>query len=316
MTAMHVLVVGGTRGIGRALVQRLVAGGQPVSVIGREPDADVTAPNLQQYAVDVTHRAALLASIDESVARFGKVAHAVFLQRHRAPRSRMTRNSIRIWRSHSGRRARLSSTSSRATSLIGRIHAASCSWARSPIGTFAPEQPLGYHVAKAALAQMARYYALTLGPAGVRVDVVSPCVVLKPAAKAFYDSNPPLMQRYQQCIPLGRMGTPEDIVNAILFFSSEAASYITGQNLVVDGGLTLRSHESLVGDVPESARCMTTASPQSVAVLDYHDGSAGQVATWPGVVTAGNVTLRAGCYVHTGATVVGVPARVIRTALA
>ena len=110
----------------------------------------------------------------------------------------------------------------------------------------AEEQPVGYHVAKAGLVQLARYYALTLGSRGIRVNIVSPCVVAKIEAKEYYDNNPELVAKFERFVPLGRMGNPDDIINAILFFASSKANYITGQNIVVDGGLTLRTHESLI----------------------------------------------------------------------
>ena len=114
----------------------------------------------------------------------------------------------------------------------------------------APEQSLGYHLGKAGFAQLTRYYAMELGQMNVRVNAVSPCVVLKKEAKGFYNDNQWLVDRFKEYIPLGRMGCAEDIVDAIIFLSSEKSSYITGQNIVVDGGLTLRSHESILRDFP------------------------------------------------------------------
>jgi NAD(P)-dependent dehydrogenase (short-subunit alcohol dehydrogenase family) len=114
----------------------------------------------------------------------------------------------------------------------------------------APEQSLGYHLGKAGLSQLARYYALALGPMGIRVNSVSPCVVAKDEAREFYNKNEWLVERFNRFIPLARMGKPQDIVNAIMFFAGKQASYITGQNIMVDGGLTLRSHESLIRDFP------------------------------------------------------------------
>ena len=94
----------------------------------------------------------------------------------------------------------------------------------------APEQDIGYHVSKAGLVQLARYYALKLGPMGVRVNAVSPCVVIKDAAKDYYNENSWLTDRFERLIPLGRAGRSDDIVNAIMFLTSKQASYITGQN--------------------------------------------------------------------------------------
>ena len=114
----------------------------------------------------------------------------------------------------------------------------------------APEPSLGYHLGKAGLSQLARYYALVLGPMGIRVNSVSPWVVAKDEGKEFYDKNKWLVDSFSRLIPLGRMGKPQDIAIPIMFLASEQASYIIGQNIAIDGGLTLRSHESLIRDFP------------------------------------------------------------------
>lgn len=108
-----------------------------------------------------------------------------------------------------------------------------------------PEQDLGYHVGKAGMLQMARYYALKLAP--IRVNTVSPCVVLKTGVP--FPARPELIARFEKFIPLGRRGIAQDIINAIEFLLSNKAAYITGQNIVVDGGLTLRSHESMLREI-------------------------------------------------------------------
>lgn len=115
----------------------------------------------------------------------------------------------------------------------------------------APEQDLGYHVSKAGLAQLARYYALQLGNQGIRVNVVSACVVIKAAAQEYYLQNSWITDRFERFIPLGRAGTSQDIIKVIMFLAGDQASYITGQNITVDGGLTLRSHESIIRDFPK-----------------------------------------------------------------
>ncbi|MCP3872664.1 MAG: SDR family oxidoreductase [Desulfobacteraceae bacterium] len=107
------------------------------------------------------------------------------------------------------------------------------------------EQSVSYHVAKAGLSQMIRYYAVALGPHKIRVNGIKPAIVLKPRAKKFYDQNPDLVTLFNQITPLGRMGFPTDIANAVLFMSSESASYITGQILCVDGGLSVHENASL-----------------------------------------------------------------------
>ena len=70
--------------------------------------------------------------------------------------------------------------------------------------------------------------------------------VEKDSGKEFYEKSKTLVDWLDHFIPLGRMGKSQDIENAIMFLADEGASYITGQNIVIDGGLTLRSHESMI----------------------------------------------------------------------
>lgn len=103
----------------------------------------------------------------------------------------------------------------------------------------ADDQPLGYHVVKAGMEQMARFYAARLGGKGIRVNCVSPGIVLKERAREFYDENPELKEVYEDVTPLGRMAEPADIVDVIEFLLSPEARFVTGQNIVVDGGASL-----------------------------------------------------------------------------
>ena len=107
------------------------------------------------------------------------------------------------------------------------------------------EQSASYHAVKAGLSQLVRYYAVALGGYGIRVNGIKPAIVLKPRAQQFYDQNQELVTLFNRVTPLGRMGRPADIANAVLFLSSELASYITGQILGVDGGLSLHETASL-----------------------------------------------------------------------
>jgi len=95
-----------------------------------------------------------------------------------------------------------------------------------------PEQysSSAYGASKAAIAQMTRYYAVQLAP--LRVNSVSPGGIFQNQQKKF-------VKLYSDRAPLKRMADPEEIVNAILFLLSPLSSYITGHNLVVDGGLSI-----------------------------------------------------------------------------
>jgi NAD(P)-dependent dehydrogenase (short-subunit alcohol dehydrogenase family) len=112
----------------------------------------------------------------------------------------------------------------------------------------------GYDTAKAGAIHFSKSLALDLAPHGIRVNAVSPGVVPVPTLDKMHagEIDPlwpqdpslsglmgPLMKQRSSNVPLGRKGTPDDIARAVLFLVSDAASYVIGQNIVVDGGWTL-----------------------------------------------------------------------------
>ncbi|WP_434450822.1 SDR family NAD(P)-dependent oxidoreductase [Lentzea sp. E54] len=94
-----------------------------------------------------------------------------------------------------------------------------------------------YAASKAGLIMHARAAALEYGPRGIRVNTVSPGLVERPGIS---EQWPEGVARWQASAPLERLGTPTDIGNACVFLASELASWITGHDLVVDGGVTAR----------------------------------------------------------------------------
>jgi len=102
-------------------------------------------------------------------------------------------------------------------------------------------QPTDFHghyaTAKAGLLMHARAAAGALGPHGIRVNSVSPGLIDRPGLA---DDWPEGVDRWQAAAPLGRMGTPEDVGDACVFLCSDLARWITGADLVVDGGVLTR----------------------------------------------------------------------------
>lgn len=94
-----------------------------------------------------------------------------------------------------------------------------------------------YAASKAALIMHARAAALEYGPLGIRVNTVSPGLISRPGIS---EQWPEGVARWEAAAPLGRLGAPEDIGNACVFLASDLASWITGHDLVVDGGVTAR----------------------------------------------------------------------------
>jgi NAD(P)-dependent dehydrogenase (short-subunit alcohol dehydrogenase family) len=95
-----------------------------------------------------------------------------------------------------------------------------------------------YATSKAAVAMHTRAAALELGPHGIRVNCVAPGLIDRPGLS---DAWPEGVARWHAACPLGRLGTAEDIGDAVLILLSDAARWITGTTLVVDGGVLTRS---------------------------------------------------------------------------
>jgi 3-oxoacyl-[acyl-carrier protein] reductase len=95
-----------------------------------------------------------------------------------------------------------------------------------------------YAAAKSGLAAFTKSLAKELGPHGVRANAVSPGVIDTPFHEVF--STPEMMQNFVKMIPLGRVGRSAECAAAIAFLASDAASYITGETLEINGGLLMR----------------------------------------------------------------------------
>lgn len=249
----HTLVIGGTRGAGRVIAKTFVNEDHIVSVIGRRlaPQPDSKIPNIHYWSTNIADRQNLSKTIKEILRRNGKLSHLIFCQRFRDTKDdwqgeldtslTATKNIIELVSDN------FDNTPERSIVIISSI-------ASYFIGL---EQPASYHVAKAGLNQLVRYYAVLLGPKGIRINSISPSTVLKEESKEFYLKNLRLQDLYKKIIPLGRMGTSEDVAHVVAFLCSPKSSYITGQNIIVDGGLSLQGQESL-------ARQLTSLNHPSV----------------------------------------------------
>ena len=190
--------------------------------------------------LDLTDAASIPGALDRAIEAGGAPSYVVFCQRYRGSGDPWggeldaTLTATRTAIEHLA--GRFAEGADRGIVLVSSVFGAS-------VGD---GQPVGYHVGKAGLNHMMRWYAVNLGPRGIRVNAVTPFTYLKDESKAFFLDNAPLLAAYNDMIPLGRMATTEDIADAIAFLASDQSRYVTGHNLYVDGGLSAVWPESLM----------------------------------------------------------------------
>lgn len=95
----------------------------------------------------------------------------------------------------------------------------------------------GYCATKGAVELITKSLALEWAPLGIRVNAIGPALIITPGTKHIAE-NPELAKKYASLVPMGRIGLPQDLAGACVFLASEAAGFISGQTIYVDGGLT------------------------------------------------------------------------------
>ncbi|KAM5346524.1 hypothetical protein ACJ41O_009529 [Fusarium nematophilum] len=102
-----------------------------------------------------------------------------------------------------------------------------------------PQPQAPYNAAKAGVRHLAASLAVEWAHAGIRVNCISPGYMLTALTQKILDDNPDLKQKWTSLIPQGKMGQPKDLMGPVTFLLSDAAQYVTGADLRVDGGYTV-----------------------------------------------------------------------------
>ncbi len=248
------IVTGGAGHLGAAMVEALAEAGANVAVVGRElgktralasrvgtgnPKTSVKA-----FRIDVTDRAAVRRGFRGIVNDFGRLDILVN-NAYAGASGRLESMSDRDWASalESGLSSAFRCTQEALPALARAGHGAVLN-VGSMYGIVSPDpriyrgtdlaSPPNYGAAKGGLLQFTRYCAVHLAPYGIRVNALSPGPFPKPAVQR----ERWFVRELARKTPLGRIGRPEELKAAVVFLCSDASSYVTGHNLVVDGGWT------------------------------------------------------------------------------
>jgi gluconate 5-dehydrogenase len=236
-----VLVTGATRGLGLELARGMAAAGATVGINGRDAgraqEIATSIPHAFPAPFDLTDLAAAAAAIDALASAHGRLDCLVnnAAVRDRRPLDEITADDFR----------RLLETNLVAQYEISRVaarHMATRGQGRlvfisSMVGPQSFHGDPAYVASKGGLEALMRALAVELGPQGIAANAIAPGFFLTAGNARFFDQ--PRVQELARRIPLRRFGRPDELVGAAIFLASEAASYVTGQVLTVDAGLSV-----------------------------------------------------------------------------
>ncbi len=247
----RVVVVAGAAGggIGTTVTRMVAEAGATVVAVSRSKQNldDHIAPLIKQglsivpVAADVATDDGVAAAMEQAVRADGELHGLVNVAGGAAPETWMpsTRVTRSDWRDLFTQNLETAFFMSQA--VAGELKAGQRRGSIVSISSISGMNTAPFHIAygtaKAAVAAMTRTMAVELALDEIRVNAVAPGITVTPASRTYVDED---AERDRRAIAMGRRGRPEEIAGAILFLLSDLSSYITGQTLLVDGGLDLK----------------------------------------------------------------------------
>lgn len=235
MSNRVVLVTGGNRGIGHAIATRLAAAGHQVAITSRSGEAD-DADGLLVVKADVTDPDSVDAAVSEVEEKLGNVEVLV-------SNAGITKDGLILRMSDDEFTAVVDANLTGSFRVAKRVSKGMMRgrWGRmifisSISGLGGQPGQANYSASKAGLIGMARTFAKEFSSRGITANVVCPGPIVTDMLMELSDEQ---RAAFEQAVPIGRLGQPDEIAAAVEFLASESAGYITGTVLPIDGGLSM-----------------------------------------------------------------------------
>jgi NAD(P)-dependent dehydrogenase (short-subunit alcohol dehydrogenase family) len=244
------LVTGAGRGLGASIAARLASEGWRVGVLDRD-EALVDAT-----CAEISESVALYADIVDEVSvelaldRLGNVPHLVVNNAgvvRFGPLLDLSQDDFRLV-AEVNLVGTFTVARAAARRMIGAGVRGSIVNITSMNGVAPGPNGGAYGATKAGIALLTQQMAVEWGRLGLRVNAVAPGMILAGMSEAVF-ADPVIREARRSKVPLGRLGTADDIAGVVAFLASDAASYVTGQNILVDGGVTM----SIIDHLPRPA---------------------------------------------------------------
>jgi NAD(P)-dependent dehydrogenase (short-subunit alcohol dehydrogenase family) len=243
------VVTGSSRGIGRAIVERMAEHGARVVVSSRNQaacaevadaiNAKYGAGRALALAANISAKEHLKRLVDETIAAFGQIDVLVCnaaSNPHYGPMHTITDEQLRKILDNNIVSNHWLITLV-APGMVARKDGSII--IMSSIGGLRGSPVIGsYCISKAADMQLSRNLAVELGPHNVRVNCIAPGLIRTDFARALWE-NPEMLKARNAQTPLGRIGEADEIAGAAILLASRAGSFMTGQSIVIDGGVTI-----------------------------------------------------------------------------
>jgi meso-butanediol dehydrogenase / (S,S)-butanediol dehydrogenase / diacetyl reductase len=246
------LVTGGTSGIGRAIAELFAEEGAAVTITGRRDEVgrevvagiEEAGGRAEFVPLDARYLPDVRRVTEEMVQRHGRLDILVNNAGISLPRTLLETSEEDFTAQFETNVRSMFFATKWAAQIMVRQGFGSIVSIASVSGIRGQEKRAAYCGTKGAVLQITRAAALELASSGVRVNAVSPGAVDTPLLRTARFAGEPnqdeLIAEVGANLPLGRIGLPEDIAHAVLYLASDEASWVTGTNLVVDGGAHAR----------------------------------------------------------------------------